>query len=304
MGFELDVMSLFRDEEYSCLDYSNASALSTSDKEIVVEQTCNLLEIFLQAIQHDHTVPAKNLYLRKVFHEWAERELTKATSCDMGTLDAILEQAASSADDFYPLGSYEVQLIMAKVTALAISLDNNFLSPKAKAQLPQSQNNLWQRKPPCDQWSTVFYNLLAECAEFFGKIQLSLGTFVAASWSQWVEGCLMEDRMWSLLRDNIEVEEQPSLMDLCPVEDFPYYVRTLTGAPMAYCVPIFKQSREEEIPYSVWMLYVPALTTVINLGNDLFSYPKEVLEGEKVNYVSLVTRIKRASGVSVAICPR
>lgn len=294
-GSKLDVISLFRDEKYSCLDYSDVSTLSADDKEVIVEQMCNLLEIFLQAIGHCHTVPAKNLRLRKEFHEWAERELTKATSCDMDTLDALLEQAVSSAEGYYPLGSYEVQLIMAKATALAISLDNNFLSPKAKAQLPRSQNNFWRRKPPCDKWSTVFESFLAECADFFGNMQPSVGTLAAASWSQWVEGCLMEDRMWGMLRDGIHGETQQSVGNFCPVEDFPYYVRTLTGAPMAYCVPIFKQSREKEIPYSVWMSYVPALTTVINLGNDLFSYPKEVLDGEKVNYVSLVTRTKRAS---------
>ncbi|KAG2417064.1 hypothetical protein HFD88_008281 [Aspergillus terreus] len=151
-GSKLDVISLFRDEKYSCLDYSDVSALSVDDKEVIVEQMCNLLEIFLQAIGHCHTFPAKNLRLRKEFHEWAERELAKATSCDMDTLDALLEQAVSSAEGYYPLGSYEVQLIMAKATALAISLDNNFLSPKAKAQLPRSQNNFWRRRPPCDRW--------------------------------------------------------------------------------------------------------------------------------------------------------
>ncbi|KAL5356311.1 Mss4-like protein [Aspergillus floccosus] len=295
-GTELDVISLFRDEKYCCLDYSDVSALSAGDKEIIVEQMCCLLEIFLQAIRHCHTVPAENLRLRKEFHEWAEGELTKATSCDMGTLDTLLEQAVSSAEAYYSLGSYEVQLIMAKATALAISLDNNFLSPKAKAHLPRSQNDLWQRKPPSDQWSTVFSNFLAECADFFGEMQPSVGTLAAASWSQWVEGCLMEDMLSGMLRDSIEGEEQRPIVNFSPVEDFPYHVRTLTGAPLAYCVPIFKQSREKEIPYSVWMSYVPAMTTVINLGNDLFSYPKEVLDGEKVNYVSLVTRIKRASG--------
>jgi hypothetical protein len=295
-GSTLDVISLFSDEKYVCLDYSDVSALSAGEKETIVEKMCNLLETFLEAIGHCHTIPAKNQRLRQEIHEWAERELTNATSCDMGTLDALLEQAVSSAEGYYPLGSHEVQLIMAKATALAISLDNNFLSPKAKAQLPRSQNNFWQRKPPCDQWSTIFYNFLAECADFFGEMQPSVGTLAAASWSQWVEGCLVEDMMSRLLRDGIEGEEKPSHANFCPVEDFPYYVRTLTGAPMAYCVPVFKQSREKEIPYSIWMLYVPALTTVINLGNDLFSYPKEVLEEEKVNYVSLVTRTKRASG--------
>ncbi|THC89189.1 hypothetical protein EYZ11_011360 [Aspergillus tanneri] len=39
---------------------------------------------------------------------------------------------------------------MAKATALAISLDSNFLSPEAKEKLPHSQNRFWQGLEPED----------------------------------------------------------------------------------------------------------------------------------------------------------
>ncbi|KAF5861660.1 hypothetical protein ETB97_012747 [Aspergillus alliaceus] len=292
----MDIHSLFAQRKYVCLDYHDVSVLSKAQKETIVEAMSNILYIFLKSIGYSHEVPEKDSCLREALWSWARTELARATSRDIDSLGILLEESISSAESFYPLASQEVRLMMAKATALAISLDSNYLSPEAKYKLSNSQNRFWQGLEPEDVWSPVFFNFLRECAGLFGANDPLLGTLVTSGWSRWLDGCLLEEQLWEMAQKIGDGDGQALDANFCPIEDFPYYLRTLTGAPMSYCVPAFKPSRDVEVPYSVWMSYAPALTTVINLGNDLFSYPKEVLDGEKVNYVSLVTHIKRTSG--------
>ncbi|KAA8643987.1 uncharacterized protein ATNIH1004_008183 [Aspergillus tanneri] len=296
MAGTTEIHSLFAERKYACLDYYDVSVLSKAQKVTIVEEMSNILHAFLKYIGHSHEVPEKDSCLRESLWRWARTELTRATSCDIASLNTLLEEAVSSTEGYYPVASHEVRLMMAKATALAISLDSNFLSPEAKEKLPHSQNRFWQGLEPEDVWSPVFFNFVGECAGLFGANNPLLGTLVSSGWSRWLDGCLLEEQLWGIVQNIGDKEGQALDTNFCPIEDFPYYLRTLTGAPISYCVPAFKPSREVEVPYSVWFSYAPALTTVINLGNDLFSYPKEVFDGEKVNYVSLVTQIKRASG--------
>ncbi|KAF9884847.1 hypothetical protein FE257_001190 [Aspergillus nanangensis] len=297
MAFKVNALDLFREERYSCLDYHDVSSLTPTEKEVIKGIMCDTLYIFLQDIDYQYPVTEKHSRLRQEFHDWAKVEVPRATSRKMRSLDALLEEGVFSGESFYPFASHETKLLMAKITTLAIALDNDWLSPKARTRLPLSQNRFWQRQPVDDEFSSAFFQLIAEAGDIFGDKDPIIGTLAASSWSDFVAGCLMENQLWGVAQQiGHHGGTSSEGVGFCPVEDYPSYLRHLTGVPMGYVVPIFKPSREIDVPYSVWMSYLPALRTAISQGNDLFSYVKEMLNGECVNYVSVVTNTKRASG--------
>ncbi|OQE21810.1 hypothetical protein PENSTE_c011G04901 [Penicillium steckii] len=196
---------------------------------------------------------------------------------------------------------------MAKGTALVITADSDFLPPHVKKSLPHSQMRIWQGLEPLDEWSSRFFGHIREAAELFGSNDPALGTLSASGWMRHIDGWCLENKISDITTtiqspcSSSAGSERSSQTDLslfkaCPVEDFPYYLRSITGTQIPYFVAIFKPTRGIEAPYPIWMSYVPALTTMINLGNDLLSFPKEVLAGETANYISLVTQMKRDAG--------
>ncbi|MCJ1270339.1 hypothetical protein MMC22_010235 [Lobaria immixta] len=76
----------------------------------------------------------------------------------------------------------------------------------------------------------------------------------------------------------------------------PYYLRSLAGVPNCCIPPIFKPSHEVEVPFDLWISAIPDIQEFFLLGNDLLSFPKEVLALENFNYLSLITRARRQVG--------
>lgn len=65
---------------------------------------------------------------------------------------------------------------------------------------------------------------------------------------------------------------------------YPDYCRVLGGVASAYSLFIFPST----IPYRQFIQSMPDVVFIVNTVNDILSYYKEEIEGETINYVSLV----------------
>lgn len=293
-----DLFSFFSQDRFSCLDYHDDSQLDHSQRETIVEEVSDIIYLFLQSINYVHTIPPEDPHMRKALWVWAETEFTKATGREMrGALEVVLEEAATCAESFYPLSSFEVKLHMAIGTALVISVDSHIVAPHINATLARGHCRYMAGLNPENAWFSVFREHLKEAADIFGACNPLIGTLSSAGWLRFVDGFCMEDELWKMAQLSGE-PDAPSQFKVCLVEDYPAYMRHITGTQIAFYVPVFKPTRGIEVPYAMWMSYAPALNVIINIGNDLFSYPKEVLDCEKVNYLTMLTKTQRSAGIS------
>ncbi|PWY88550.1 hypothetical protein BO70DRAFT_184596 [Aspergillus heteromorphus CBS 117.55] len=316
---QTDLYSFFSEERFSCLDYLDDSELDPASRAHISEQVCDLLGLFFQVTKCTYLPFEKDTHLRQQLWGWAEKELTHATSYDMGSLQPVLEAAASFTESCYPLASNEMRLSMSQGTAFIVSLDSYLIHPTVKQNLAQSQCRLSAGLKPLDDFSSSYSAFTKEVADLYGSLDPLIGTLSASGWGQHVEGwCLEEQIQLAYSHTQCEAESesqsqsqsqsestsksrpapqsQSQSMKICHVEDFPFYLRSITGVPIPYITGIFKPTRGLEVPYTLWMSCLPALKVFACLSNDLFSYPKELLDCEKFNFINIQTKTKQDAG--------
>ncbi|KAG2159168.1 isoprenoid synthase domain-containing protein [Suillus bovinus] len=88
------------------------------------------------------------------------------------------------------------------------------------------------------------------------------------------------DFMTSIILDN-ETEDMP-ISPQAP--SYPEFSRMLSGLSVTYGLCIFPST----LPLREYVQCIPDLSIVINHTNDILSYYKEELEGDSVNYLSLM----------------
>ncbi|KAF9449632.1 terpenoid synthase, partial [Macrolepiota fuliginosa MF-IS2] len=88
------------------------------------------------------------------------------------------------------------------------------------------------------------------------------------------------DFLTSTIIDNV-IEGMEIKSSMAP--DYPQFTRRMTGVSRAYAI----MSIPPELDLKSWIQVLPDLIHYIDHGNDLFSFFKEELDGETVNYISL-----------------
>ncbi|KAJ5279237.1 hypothetical protein N7478_004609 [Penicillium angulare] len=296
MGPYTDIYSFFADERFSCLDYLHDSELDTASRSRVCEQMDDILDLFFRVTQCTYLRFEKDTHLRKELWEWAEKELTQATSYDIEALNPVLEAAASFTESCYPLASNEMRFSMSKGTAFIVALDSYLVHSNVKTNLAESQNRLNAGLEPLDTFSAAYSTFTKSVAQMYGSSNPLVGTLAANGWNQHVEGWCLEEQMQEAYKYTQSGGSASQSLRICHLEDFPYYLRSITGVPIPYITGIFKPTRELEVPYTLWMSCFPALKVFACLTNDLFSYPKELVGGEEFNYMNIQTKTKQDAG--------
>ncbi|KAJ5972580.1 uncharacterized protein N7479_002498 [Penicillium vulpinum] len=182
-------------------------------------------------------------------------------------------------------------------TILMASDDDIILDSEERESLCHFSFNHWQNLPQTNKWCKILAEGMRMCAEYFGSQDPLVGSFSGRSFSSFIDACAQEYRLEHELPVHIGNHglSHPS-SEGCSVELFPAYFRGSSGASLAYTVPIFKVSRDEEVPLCVWITAIPDIMKFINFVNDLLSCPKEILTGEAWNYMTLQTQVKRQAG--------
>ncbi|PYH98689.1 hypothetical protein BO71DRAFT_458234 [Aspergillus ellipticus CBS 707.79] len=297
MAPNIDLFAFFSEERFSCLDYLSDSELDSFNRAHISERVCDILDLFFQVTKCTYLPFEKDALLRQELWKWAETELTRATSHDMESLRPVLEAAASFTESCYPLASRDMRLSMSQGTAFIVSLDSYLIHSNVKENLAQSQRRLSAGLKPLDEFSSAYSSFTKEVAHLYGSIDPLIGTLSAGGWGQHLEGWCLEEQMQQAYKHTQSGEGDFSQsLKICHVEDFPFYLRSITGVPIPYITGIFKPTTGLEVPYTLWMSCLPALKVFACLSNDLFSYPKELLDCEKFNYINIETKTKQDAG--------
>lgn len=85
------------------------------------------------------------------------------------------------------------------------------------------------------------------------------------------------------------IESSPELAAFKPTfnagREFPYWLRDISGIPMAYAIFMFPSEGYPDV--GAFLEAFPDLNKFINLANDVISFWKEEKAGETRNYISL-----------------
>jgi hypothetical protein len=295
---KVDFFAAISDGEFECLDFHDVNSLSDQEKGKTSEGIRKILYLLLEDLDYQHRVEPTDELLRYEIQDCSNEHLAPLFPDKEKVLHSILECSAECAEYFYPLCQHETKLIMAIITSIFVaSDDNSILNPEERRSLSYFSFNHYQILPEESRWHTVLSKGLKMCAEYFGSQDPLIGSLTARSYCSFVDACAQETRLEHELPLHI-LDHGPSHLNSedCSVEGFPDYFRSSSAAPLLYLVPIFKISRQKEVPAHFWTSVIPAISKFINHMNDLLSCPKEVLAGESWNYLSMKTKTKRQAG--------
>ncbi|KAJ6036887.1 hypothetical protein N7540_001166 [Penicillium herquei] len=284
--------------EFDCLNFYDASKLTQQEKINVTQCLRNILSLLLDDIGHEHQYTPAEKTVRQGLQAWCEEHMVHLFPEKRHELQGIIDISASCAEYYYALCQHETKLVMAILTTvLMVSDDDKILRSNVRDGLCYYSSNRWQDLPEPNDWCTVLTRVQSMCAEYFGSDDPLIGSLFTHNFSGFINACAQELRMEHELPLHLgnHGPSHPS-SEGCTVESFPSHFRGTSGAPIVYLIPIFKVSRNEEVPLRVWITAIPDLIIFINHVNDLLSLPKELLAGETWNYLSMVTQAKRQAG--------
>ncbi|PYI02742.1 hypothetical protein BO78DRAFT_453324 [Aspergillus sclerotiicarbonarius CBS 121057] len=295
---KVNFFSLLSSPEFECLNFHDINSLSHEEKQTISQHLHKPLSLFLQSIGYKHHSQPPDPSLRHDLQAFVHTHPTPLFPTQEALLQRLTHWAAECAEYTYAACGPDTKLTMAIITIIfLVTDDSTILPPEDRTTLSYFSFNHYQNLPPSSRWSTVLSHGPNLCTAYFGSRDPLLGAMAGNSYTAFVDGCARELRMENHTTAHIlnHGEAHPGT-EVCAVEAYPSYLRFVTGTTVLFLLPIFKTSRDQEMPSAVWIPLVPAISRCINHLNDLLSSPKEVLAGESWNYLSLRTKVMRQAG--------
>lgn len=193
----------------------------------------------------------------------------------------------------FPLASDDSRFQMAMGIACAFSIDVESID---RADLRSFQYDLWQKKPPRCEWLALYTDFIRGFVGHFGALDPRIGSLGGNGWANVCEARAMENSIAARQPPHISYSNPNLEPNRCCPDGFALQSRLDSCFSAPLIVGMFKPSREEEVPFEYWMTSFHELKIFISMANDLFSWPKELIERKTCNYMSLRTRSKRQSG--------
>ncbi|EGO00743.1 hypothetical protein SERLA73DRAFT_71725 [Serpula lacrymans var. lacrymans S7.3] len=271
------------------------------------------LQLFLGEIGYRHGAPPHpNLVFLQSFHEWFHSTLGPILGWNAEKLDNIECATASFGERAYPFTGTEMCLLIAKMTATAMAIDDLVDDDNFYAEMLRFTHRIYVGEAQPHALLTIHQELIKEMANAYTSTSdgdAILTGIAAASWTGFIDGCLVEKRMMrgvkpeavsshyqcfpersdDLKHVHIEQNQVPFLMEGSAIE-FPAYLRSKTGAGEAYAVAVFKAKRCQILPLEKVLKALPDIALFICFTNDIMSFHKEQLAGERCNTIHLRTR--------------
>jgi hypothetical protein len=293
-----DILAL---PENDCLNFSDMESLEEADqREIAVSATRILQVFFLEKVTPNNPFKKpSNPAIQKDVRLWAEENMINPGLVSENRLkkfDRIMDTSANVAQYFYPLAAHETQLLVA-ITTVVLYFINDELpeDPRHRDDVCNFTYQHWTNEHPTGPCAKLLRDIVAKNVKFFGSQDPALGALMGTTISTYIDSCVMTFRFENLAPFHFKRNDHHhhNSNESCAIERFPLYYRTVNGVPMPYLLPIFKISKEVDIPMHYWECIIPDLVDVINLTNDLLSFPKEVLAADTWIYMTLVTKSHR-----------
>ncbi|KZT25526.1 terpenoid synthase [Neolentinus lepideus HHB14362 ss-1] len=264
--------------------------------------------------------PPQDEEFDNIFHEWMLTVVRPVLGWNDEKLAALEDQGSRVVIRAYPHADREMKLIISKLTALAIVIDDSLEDEQMYEQITMFSHNLYVGQPqPANTILPLYEECIRELSAIYGVDPVLRGLGVPP-WIAFVDASSLEKRIstvdealraspWDTgyqrlsecQRQRGDTTNELSSMKLdrqatltCKLCSSPYFLRQKTAIGEAYAAAIFKAYRTQELPLTRYIKAIPDANFTIEIMNDLLSFHKEELEGEKINLIQLLTQSIRS----------
>ncbi|KAJ6570879.1 isoprenoid synthase domain-containing protein [Mycena vulgaris] len=240
------------------------------------------------------------------FHDWIMLTLGPTSSWSVAQLAELEQSAGTVIERAYPYACIEMKLLFAKLTALAILIDDSIEDTTVYAEILQFSHRVYLGQDQQNEMLALYHANMKELSEFYGNDVVLRGLAITP-WMTYIDACVMEQnilrsrehanhsRLSSIpSHDYLNAKPQSMLEGLAL--KFPHYLRSKSGIAEAYAAGIFKATRGQSPPLMKYIKVLPDLTFFIEVINDILSFHKEELAGETYNLIHLRTRALSSAG--------
>ncbi|KAF4611017.1 hypothetical protein D9613_006472 [Agrocybe pediades] len=182
--------------------------------------------------------------------------------------DNMCREAAAVAEFVYPDHSEEIRIQIAKYSWFIIYVDD--MGQKTPENLKNFQRCILKgTSEPETEFFQAFPKHLDEYYRLFDPIPANC---IALCAMDFINGCLLE--------------EMPKIKGMKLTDaslSWPYFLRNKTGAAQAYAFMLFP--KEVNVDMTTYIQVVEDIALYLNLTNDILSFYKEHMAGERHNYI-------------------
>ncbi|KAJ7511372.1 isoprenoid synthase domain-containing protein [Mycena galericulata] len=240
------------------------------------------------------------------FHIWILYTLGPTSSWNVKQLNELEHTAGGVAERAYPYATIQLKLLFAKLTAIALILDDSIEDETVYGEIIQFSHKLYFGEAQENGMLALYHENIKELSEVYGN-DVVLRDLAVVPWITYIDACLIEKSIFTSERKfastgNMPLVSLPSGLNRYSTDldvlalKFPHYLRSKSGASEAYAAGIFKASTDQNIPLARFIRVLPDLTFFIDIMNDILSFHKEELAGETYNLIHLRTRSLSSSG--------
>ncbi|KAJ7708635.1 terpenoid synthase [Mycena metata] len=232
----------------------------------------------------DEPFPAYDSSYWGPFHSWMLEELGPTSTWSLKQLNELEHAAGGVIERSYPCASVELKLLYAKLTAIAILIDDSLEDEAVHADILQFSHRLYLGHSQENGMLALYHENMKELSDVYGDDAVLRGLAIVP-WINYIDACLLEKVLFTTQLDYISA-----------IKPHPHYLRSKSGIAEAYAAGIFKATTEQSIPLRRYIRILPDLTFFIEVINDILSFYKEELAGETYNLIQLRTRSLSSSG--------
>ncbi|KAJ7148234.1 isoprenoid synthase domain-containing protein [Mycena filopes] len=232
------------------------------------------------------------------FHSWMLDTLGPTSTWSVKQLTELEHAAGGIVERAYPYADLQMKLLYAKLTAIAILIDDSLEDEVVYAEILQFSHRVYLGAGQANGMLALYHESMKELSGVYGDDAVLRGLGVVP-WINYIDACLLEKVLFTAQREQLAISSASSCH---PVDTdglapkFPHYLRSKSGVAEAYAAGIFKTSKEQNIPLTKYIRVLPDLTFFIEVMNDILSFHKEELAGETYNLIQLRTRALASSG--------
>ncbi|KAJ7729390.1 isoprenoid synthase domain-containing protein [Mycena maculata] len=233
------------------------------------------------------------------FHAWMLDTLAPKCSWSPKQLVELEHSAGSLSERIYPYATMHIKHLFAKVTAIAIIIDDSIEDQVIYEDIVQFSHRVYLGVEQPNGLLALYHASIKELSDAYGNDAVVRGLAVVP-WINFIDACLIEKDIFTQAVEASAVGKIPG----GPIKNFeglalkfPHYLRSKNGLGEAYAAGIFQTTDGQNLPVKKYIRAVPDMSFFFEAMNDLLSFHKEELAGETYNLIHLRTRALSSSGV-------
>ncbi|KAF7328110.1 Terpenoid synthase [Mycena sanguinolenta] len=227
--------------------------------------TC--IQHLLSGIGHRHeSFPQYDPQYWEPYHDWMLNTLGPASTWSVKKLTELEHTAGGIAERSYTCASLEMKLLLAKLTAIAILIDDSIDDQAVHDEIVQFSAKLYRGESQRNGLLALYYTHLQELSDICGGDSVLRGVAIVP-WINHIDACLMEKQILTAERSKCENEDGLALR-------FPQYLRNKNSIAEAYAAGIFKATRDQYLPLNRYIKAFPDVAFFTEAVNDILSFHK------------------------------